>query len=101
MFHRFMRSSTPPIHLTLTDNLSRQSVRKAEAADVGSGHASITTTAIYSHLRHDLFAEKAFDAVTVDLARPAGDVVSISRSSGPLGHTIGTAQEDNEERKLA
>ena len=65
------------------------------------GHASITTTEIYSHLRHDLFAEKAFDAVTVDLARPAGDVVSISRSSGPLGHTRGTAQEDNEERKLA
>ena len=65
------------------------------------GHASITTTEIYSHLRHDLFAEKAFDAVTVDLARPAGDVVSISRSSGPLGHTMGTAQEDNEERKLA
>jgi hypothetical protein len=65
------------------------------------GHASITTTEIYSHLRHDLFAEKAFDAVTVDLARPAGDVVSISRSSGPLGHTMGTAQADNEERKLA
>jgi integrase len=65
------------------------------------GHASITTTEIYSHLRHDLFAEKAFDAVTVDLARPAGDVVSISRSSGPLVPTMGTAQEDNEERKLA
>jgi integrase len=65
------------------------------------GHASITTTEIYSHLRHDLFAEKAYDAVTVDLARPAGGVVSISRSSGPLGRTMGTAQEDNEERKLA
>jgi hypothetical protein len=55
------------------------------------GHASITTTEIYSHLHHDLFAEKAFDAVRVDLSKPAGDVVSISRSSGTdwadFGHT--------------
>jgi hypothetical protein len=65
------------------------------------GHASITTTEIYSHLRHDLFAEKAFDAVRVDLSKPAGDVVSISRSSGPDGQTLGRPGETNEERKLA
>jgi len=65
------------------------------------GHASVTTTEHYAHLRADLFSEKAFDAVTVDLARPAGDVVSISRSSGPLGSTMGTKQDVTEERKLA
>jgi integrase len=64
------------------------------------GHASITTTEMYSHLRHDLFAEKAFDAVRVDLSKPAGDVVSISRSSGPDGQTLGRPGETNEERKL-
>jgi hypothetical protein len=65
------------------------------------GHASITTTEIYSHLRHDLFAEKAFDAVTVDLARPKGDVVPIRDVSGPNGQTMGTSQEDNAESKSA
>jgi hypothetical protein len=65
------------------------------------GHASITTTEMYSHLRHDLFAEKAFDAVRVDLSKPAGDVVSISRSSGPDGQTLGRPGETDEERKLA
>jgi integrase len=65
------------------------------------GRASITTTEIYSHLRHDLFAEKAFDAVTVDLARPKGDVVPIRDVSGPNGQTMGTSQEDNAESKSA
>ena len=65
------------------------------------GHASITMTEIYRHLRHDLFAEKAFDAVTVDLARPKGDVVPIRDVSGPNGQTMGTSQEDNAESKSA
>jgi integrase len=65
------------------------------------GHASITTTEIYSHLRHDLCAEKAFDAVRVDLSKPAGDVVSISRSSGTLGQRIGRTQKDTSAQKSA
>ena len=59
------------------------------------GHASISTTEIYSHLRHDLFAEKAFDAVTVDLSTPAGDVVSLRDVSVRNGHTMGTPQDIN------
>jgi len=65
------------------------------------GHASITTTEIYSHLRHDLFAEKAFDAVTVDLSKPEGDVVSLRDVSTPNGHTMGTKQEVNAVEQLA
>jgi integrase len=65
------------------------------------GHSSTSTTTHYAHLAPDYFGAKAHDMVAVDLARPAGDVVSISRSSGPLGHTMGTAQGDSEERKAA
>jgi len=65
------------------------------------GHSSTSTTAHYAHLAPDYFGAKAHEMVAIDLARPAGDVVSISRSSGPFGLTMGTAQEDNEERKLA
>ena len=65
------------------------------------GHASITTTEISSHLRHDLFAEKAFDAVTVDLSKPEGDVVSLRDVSTPNGHTMGTSQYANAVEQLA
>ena len=66
------------------------------------GHASVTTTEThYCHLRADLFAEKAFEAVTVDLSPPKGDVVSLGRSSGPNESTMSIAQQDIEERKLA
>jgi hypothetical protein len=83
-------------------HLDKHPMRKMTiSVDLQLPKCDIATTKIYSHLRHDFFAEKAFDAVTVDLSKPAGDVVSISRSSGPLVPTMGTAQEDNEERKLA
>jgi integrase len=65
------------------------------------GHSSTSTTAHYAHLAPDYFGAKAHDMVAVDLARPAGDVVSISRSSGVLGSEMGTAQEDSEEQRLA
>jgi len=65
------------------------------------GHASITTTEIYSHLRHDLFAEKAFGAVTVDLSKPEGDVLSLRDVSGPNGRTMGTKHEANAVEQLA
>jgi len=65
-------------------------------------HASVTTTEThYCHLRADLFAEKAFEAVTVDLSPAKGDVVSLGRSSGPNESTMSIAQQDIEERKLA
>jgi len=64
-------------------------------------HASITTTEIYSRLGHDLFAEKAFDAVMVDLSKPEGDVLSLRDVSGPNGHTMGTKQEANAVEQLA
>jgi hypothetical protein len=65
------------------------------------GHASITTTEIYSHPRHDLFADKALDAVTVDLSKPAGNVVSLRGVSGPIGHDMATTRQDSEELKPA
>jgi integrase len=66
------------------------------------GHASFTTTKTPDcHLRADLFAEKAFDAVTVDLSPAKGDVVSLGRSFGPNESTMSIAQQGTEERKLA
>jgi hypothetical protein len=68
------------------------------------GHVSVTTTEIYGRPRHDLFAEKAFDAVTcgdVDLSKPEGNVVSLRGVSGPIGHEMATTHQDTEERKLA
>ena len=67
----------------------------------GPGLVLLAATEIYSHLRHDLFAEKAFDAVMVDLARPKGDVVPIHDVSGPNGHTMGTKHEANAVEQLA
>jgi integrase len=69
------------------------------------GHASVTTTEKhYCHLRVNLFAEKAFDAISVDLSQPKGNVVSlpvVSAESVPLESTMRSAQEDTTERKLA
>jgi hypothetical protein len=56
---------------------------------------------MYSHLRHDLFAEKAFDAVKVDLARPAGDVVSISPSLGENDERMARSTASVEPKNLA
>jgi integrase len=46
------------------------------------GHADISTTQRYAHLRPDLFRESVFEVVKVDLAQPAGAVVSLAPSSG-------------------
>jgi hypothetical protein len=64
------------------------------------GHASVTTTEHYSHLRPDLFSEKAFEAVTVDLSKPAGNVVSLSHSC-PDEFTMGNTQGDTAAEQLA
>ena len=68
------------------------------------GHSSVVVTERYAHLRPDLFSEKLFDAISVDLSQPRGNVVSlplVSAESAPLGHTMTTAQDDTQERKLA
>ena len=65
------------------------------------GHASVTTTERYSHLRADLFRESDYEVMPADLSSPKGNVVSLRDVSGPNGHTMGTAQEDNTEQKLA
>ena len=64
------------------------------------GHASVTTTEHYAHLKPDLFPEKDFDAITVDLSKPAGDVVSLPHSR-PLGNTMTTEREDIAEQQIA
>jgi integrase len=42
------------------------------------GHASVTTTERYAHLRQDLFRESDLRAVSVDLSRPGGRVVQLA-----------------------
>ena len=42
------------------------------------GHASVTTTERYAHLRTDLFRESDLRAVSVDLSRPGGRVVQLA-----------------------
>ena len=42
---------------------------------------------------HNVVCEKAFEAVTLDLSKPAGNVVSLSRSC-PKEFTMRTTQED-------
>jgi integrase len=64
------------------------------------GHASVTTTEHYAHLKPDFFPEKDFDAITVDLSKPAGDVVSLPHSR-PLGNTMATEREDIAEQQIA
>jgi len=66
------------------------------------GHSSVVVTERYAHLKPSLFSEKVFDAIPVDLSTPAGNVVSlpvVSAKSVPLGHTMGTAQDDDKENE--
>ncbi len=44
------------------------------------GNSSVVATDRYSHLRPDLLRASSYDAVKVDLPRPAGDVVSLPAS---------------------
>jgi hypothetical protein len=88
-------------HAFIGAHLRREFIELVGPHGIHGAHAGITTTEIYSDLRHDLYAAKAFDAVTVDLSKPAGDVVSISRSCRPVGQRMGETQEVAEDRKLA
>lgn len=65
------------------------------------GHASITTTERYSHLRADLFRQTDYEVMPADLSTPKGNVVSLRDVAGPNGHTMATTQQDNAEEKVA
>jgi hypothetical protein len=57
------------------------------------GHASVTTTERYAHLRPEHFKEEDFDAVRVDLSHSGGDVVSIGcpgTQNGTVGYAVVT-----------
>ena len=61
------------------------------------GHASVTTTERYAHLRPDHFKAGDYDAVRVNLSRPPADVVSISRQApkdGPGSYAAVTGGEE-------
>ena len=59
------------------------------------GHASVTTTERYAHLRTDLFRESDFDLVPVDLSIPGAEVVPLVKKpeNGPNGHAVVTGGE--------
>ena len=63
------------------------------------GHSSTSTTQHYAHLAPDFFGAKAFAMVAVDLTRPAGNVVHLAHTGGPLGQRMAerarTAHLDN------
>jgi integrase len=60
------------------------------------GHASVTTTERYAHLRTDLFREQDFDVVAVDLSTSGGEVVPLPRKTEnvPNGHAVVTGGEN-------
>jgi hypothetical protein len=65
------------------------------------GHASVTTTERYAHLRPEHFKEEDFDAVRVDLSHSGGDVVSICRpgsENGAGGYAVVTGVENGGEK---
>jgi hypothetical protein len=49
------------------------------------GHASVTTTERYSHLRADLFRQTDYEVMPADLSTPKGNVVSLRDVTGPKG----------------
>jgi hypothetical protein len=59
------------------------------------GHASVTTTERYSHLRTDLFRESDFDLVAVDLSPEGAAVVPIRQATenGTIGYAVVTGNE--------
>lgn len=63
------------------------------------GHASVTTTEQYAHLRPDLFRESAYEAVKVDLSPAQGDVVSIDSVSGTDDHAVITKAESESKKR--
>jgi Site-specific recombinase XerD len=65
------------------------------------GHASVTTTERYSHMKLDLFPEASFHAMDVDLSTPAGDVVALTPVPGKTSSRIATTQQDKVEKQLS
>lgn len=65
------------------------------------GHASVTTTERYSHLRADLFKQSDYEVMPADLSSPKGNVVSLRDVSGPDEATLRTAQSDGAEANIA
>jgi hypothetical protein len=53
------------------------------------------------HFGHDLLRLSRDPGLTVDLFKPAGNVVSLSRSSGPNQYTMRTTQQDTAEEQTA
>lgn len=66
------------------------------------GHASVTTTERYAHLRTDLFRESDLRAVAVDLSRPGGQVLQL-RADEPSDRcgSGAEAQAVNQERQVS
>jgi hypothetical protein len=66
------------------------------------GHANVTTTERYAHLRTDLLREQDFDVVAVDLSTTGGEVVPLQRKTedGPNGHAVVTGAKTST-RKLS
>ena len=62
------------------------------------GHASVTTTERYSHLRPDLFTEATFAAMDVDLSKPAGSVVSLPPVPGDLGSRLSPSESETDSK---
>lgn len=67
------------------------------------GHASVTTTERYAHLRTDLFRESDFDLVAVDLSTPGAEVVPLhpKAESGTNGYAAVTGSEVQSEKAVA
>jgi integrase len=68
------------------------------------GHSSVVVTERYAHLKPDLFNAKSYDAISVDLAKPSGVVVSlpvISAQTSANESRLRTKQDANTSQKVA
>jgi hypothetical protein len=69
-----------------------------EKLQVILGHASVTTSQRYAHLRPELFRPADLPALTVDLSRAGGDVIDLaarrSERDEALGHGVATTTVD-------
>lgn len=91
---------TQPARSAVPAQAGQLAVVSPEPADFTGTAFIVGAGTSYSHLRPDLFSEKAFETVTVDLSKPAGNVVSLSRSC-PNEFTTRTTQEDTAVEQLA